>query len=108
LHKMGWHISALNVIQAVLTCKSSLSDPGGILDDYLVPCIPMNDSTFSMVTSMLTVGGLVGSLCGSFIMARYGRKGALCISHGLFATGSAIMNGANGVTPFVFGRWAKS
>lgn len=74
------------------------------MSSYLTPCIAMNDSTFSIVTSMLTVGGLFGSISASYLMNRYGRKGALCISHGLFTSGSAIMSTANGVSTFVAGR----
>ena len=107
---MGWHISALNMIQAVLTCqdvKDDAPDPGYILGK-LPPCLPMSDTTFSVVTSAYTIGGLIGSLLASYSVDRFGRKGALMSSSSLFATGAAMMAGAHNATVFGVGRYVVS
>ncbi|THH31750.1 hypothetical protein EUX98_g2430 [Antrodiella citrinella] len=72
----GYHISALNQIQAVLTCQDvGTTDPATA---YGLPtCIPMTDARFSVVTAVYTIGGLLGSLVANVIMDRYGRKGAI-------------------------------
>lgn len=104
--QMGWHISALNMIQNVLTCNevgSDIPDPDSILNK-LPPCIHMNNATFSVVTAAFTVGGLVGSLMASYSVDRFGRKGALLGSSSLYATGSGIMAGAHNAAVFGVGR----
>jgi len=104
--QMGWHISALNMIQAVLTCKDKSNDrpdPGYILNK-LPPCLPMSDTTFSVVTAAFTIGGLIGSLLASYSLDRFGRKGALMGSSSLFATGAGMMAGAHNSLVFGLGR----
>jgi len=51
----------------------------------------MTDATFSFVTSMFTVGGLVGSTFASIVMDGYGRKAALQVSGLFVAVGSGLM-----------------
>jgi MFS transporter, SP family, solute carrier family 2 (facilitated glucose transporter), member 3 len=58
----------------------------------------MSDATFSLVTSVFTVGGFLGSTTAGIAMDRYGRKAALQIS-GLF---TAIGAGLMGVAPSTF------
>ncbi|KAF8636504.1 hypothetical protein AX17_003318 [Amanita inopinata Kibby_2008] len=64
----------------------------------------MSDFTFSVVTSIFTVGGLMGSLVANLIMDRWGRKGATKISAFLIASGAGIMGFSTNVTMFAFGR----
>jgi len=101
--KYGYHTSALNQLQAVLTCK--------VVDDttpvyYGLPtCIPMSDATFSVVTSMFTVGGFFGSLFANIVMDRYGRKGASRLSAVLTAVGAALFGLSSSVGPLILGRY---
>jgi len=99
----GYHISALNQIQAVLTCRNSGTQPP---DSYLsLPtCIPMSDPTFSVVTSVYNVGGLMGSAGANVFMDRYGRKGAILISSVATLLGAGLMGIAASLTPLLFGR----
>ncbi|KAH9981458.1 hypothetical protein BGW80DRAFT_1270347 [Lactifluus volemus] len=90
----GYHISALNQIQATLTCRTVPA----FTPRTLPTCIPMSDATFSLVTSVFTVGGFLGSTTAGIAMDRYGRKAALQIS-GLF---TAIGAGLMGVAPSTF------
>ena len=95
---MGWHISALNVIHAVLTCKEG--EGAGLI----ATCIPMTDAAFGLLTSSYTIGGLIGSLSASYLLNRYGRKGSLCISTGHFAIGGSLMSTSDKYLGFVIGR----
>ncbi|GJE86819.1 MFS general substrate transporter [Phanerochaete sordida] len=100
----GYHISALNQIQAVLSCRD---DPTGAIppEGYGLPtCIPMSDATFSVVTAVYTVGGLLGSLVANVVMDRAGRKGAVQASSALFVLGAAIMSSAASLWPLIIGR----
>ncbi|PCH38728.1 general substrate transporter [Wolfiporia cocos MD-104 SS10] len=96
----GYHISSLNQIQAVLTCRAAVPSA-----DYGLPtCIPMSDATFSLVTSVYTVGGLIGSLGANVVMDRWGRKGASSASAVSTAVGAALMGISAGLFPLAFGR----
>ncbi|KAI0256531.1 general substrate transporter [Lactifluus subvellereus] len=97
----GYHISALNQIQAVLTCRTT----SRFVPNTLPTCIPMSDATFSLVTSMFTVGGFLGSATAGIAMDRHGRKAALQIS-GLFtAVGAGLMGVAPSTILLLFGRF---
>ncbi|KAM5531819.1 hypothetical protein V8D89_014518 [Ganoderma adspersum] len=100
----GFHISSLNQIQAVLTCR--VSDVPGIPSTHhaLPTCIPMDDPTFSVLTSVYTVGGLLGSLGANIIMDRWGRKGAVLTSAFIMAIGAGFMGVAASLSPLIFGR----
>ena len=77
----GYHTSALTQLQAVLTCK---------IPPPHTTCI-LSDATFSLVTSIFTLGGLAGSLFANLIMDKWGRRGAHRICAFLIAFGSAFM-----------------
>ncbi|KAI9569520.1 general substrate transporter [Boletus coccyginus] len=97
----GYHVSALNQLQAVLTCQRSVPETS----HGLPTCIPMSDATFSLVTSMFTVGGLLGSLSANLAMDRYGRKGASCFSAMFNTVGAVISSLAPSVTLMALGRF---
>ncbi|KAG1736752.1 general substrate transporter [Suillus lakei] len=99
----GYHTSALNQLQAVLTCK--IADPTAPMYYGLPTCIPMSDATFSVVTSIYTFGGFFGSLSANIVMDRYGRKGASRLSAALTAAGSAVFGLSSSVGPLILGRF---
>ncbi|KAF9646837.1 general substrate transporter [Thelephora ganbajun] len=97
----GYHISALNQIQVVLTCKVTSDDDSPL---GLPNCIPMTDAQFSALTSVFSVGGLIGSAGANVVMDSRGRRGALRISAVLTALGASLMAIASGYAPLVIGR----
>ncbi|KAG2752118.1 general substrate transporter [Suillus brevipes Sb2] len=99
----GYHTSALNQLQAVLTCK--VADATAPTYFGLPTCIPMSDATFSVVTSMYTMGGFFGSLSANIVMDRYGRKGASRLSAVLTAAGSTVFGLSSSVGPLILGRF---
>jgi MFS family permease len=64
----------------------------------------MTDSTFSLVTSIFTVGGLAGSLFANLIMDKWGRRGAHRICAILMASGTVFMGLSNSVSLLLIGR----
>ena len=64
----------------------------------------MSDTTFSLVTSIFTVGGFLGSSTAGTIMERHGRKAALQVSGLFVAIGSGLMAIAPSTTPLLLGR----
>ncbi|KAF9792267.1 general substrate transporter [Thelephora terrestris] len=97
----GYHISALNQIQAVLTCKVTGNDESPL---GLPNCIPMTDAQFSALTSVFSIGGLIGSAGANVVMDSRGRRGALRISAALTALGAFLMAIASAYTPLLIGR----
>ncbi|TDL27218.1 general substrate transporter [Rickenella mellea] len=99
----GFHISALNQLQSVITCRKT----GGLVDFWLgIPtCVRMTDAQFSAVTASFTAGGLVGSLAGNVLQENYGRKGALRIHAALIALGAGMMTIAASITVLFLGRF---
>ncbi|KAH9048523.1 general substrate transporter [Lactarius hengduanensis] len=97
----GYHISALNQIQAVLTCRTTPHSSS----NGLSTCISMSDATFSLITSMFTVGGFLGSCTASIVMDRRGRKAALQFSGFLVAVGSGLMGVASSTVLLLLGRF---
>ena len=65
----------------------------------------MTDNTFSLVTSIFTVGGLAGSMFANLVMDKWGRRGAHRISAILMASGTAFMGLSNTVFPLIIGRY---
>jgi len=97
----GYHISALNQIQGVVTCKTTSNDDSPL---GLPNCILMTDARFSALTSIFSVGGLIGSAGANVVMDTRGRRGALRISACLTAIGAFLMSIASGYTLLVIGR----
>ena len=64
----------------------------------------MSDITFSLVTSIFTVGGLGGSLFANLVMDKWGRRGTHRISAILMAFGTAFMGLSTSVSMFLIGR----
>ncbi|KAI0637263.1 general substrate transporter [Trametes polyzona] len=99
----GFHISSLNQISGVLTCHKT--EPGLPPTYYGLPtCIAMDDAKFSVLTSIYTVGGLLGSLGANVVMDRWGRKGACLASAFVMAVGAGFMGVAASLSPLIIGR----
>lgn len=64
----------------------------------------MSDFTFSVVTSVFTVGGLLGSMVANLATERWGRKGASKASAVLTTCGAAFMGLSTNVYALGFGR----
>lgn len=67
----------------------------------------MNDALFSTVTSIYTVGGLVGSMVANVFIDRWGRKGTVRASTVLNVAGSGLMALSGNVVFLMIGRYAS-
>lgn len=68
----------------------------------------MTDAQFAALTSVFSIGGLVGSAGANVVMDSRGRRGALRISAVLTALGALSMTIASGYAPLVIGRCVPS
>ncbi len=64
----------------------------------------MSDATFSVVTSVYTVGGFLGSFFANVVMDRWGRKGAVRASSLMVILGSGVMGISASLGPLIIGR----
>ena len=65
----------------------------------------MADAQFSALTSVFSVGGLIGSAGANVVMDSRGRRGALRVSAVLTTLGGFLMAVASGYIPLVVGRY---
>lgn len=68
----------------------------------------MTDAQFSALTSVFSVGGLIGSAGANVVIDSRGRRGALRISAILTALGALLMAIASGYAPLLIGRYVLS
>jgi MFS family permease len=64
----------------------------------------MSDATFSVVTSIYTIGGLIGSMGANVVMDRFGRRGASRISAVMTALGALLMGVSSSIAALLVGR----
>ncbi|CCH47048.1 putative membrane protein [Wickerhamomyces ciferrii] len=109
----GYHISELNGPSAVLSCQSNLEVPNFPYEESwlsihgLSKCIEMNDQGLGFVTSIFSIGGLVGSLYAGSLSDSIGRKKSSAFNAIVFIIGSLIEFYANSVNSLAFGRFVS-
>ncbi|KAL8859929.1 MAG: hypothetical protein Q9178_003476 [Gyalolechia marmorata] len=99
----GFHLAELNAPQDVLTCKKH-SLQQAALSTSLPHCISMNTAQFSVVTSIFTLGGLIGALSAGPSCNRYGRLLTMRTTTISFVLGSALETFASNIPMLCFGR----
>lgn len=98
----GYHNGELNTPQAVI---SKCTNAPTLLAYGLPVCIPMPDSQYALVVSILTAGGLVGALSASYFNDRYGRRMTLFGTNVLLGFGSLIATLAATPQTMMVGRF---
>ncbi|CAK7226400.1 Bifunctional purine biosynthesis protein PurH [Sporothrix bragantina] len=102
-HQFGFHLAELNAPQDVITCHSGKT-PSTIYGKGSVDCIPMNEAQFATVSSIFTVGGLIGALVAGPFCSRFGRLPAMRITGLLFTAGSIFETLATSIAMLAVGR----
>lgn len=87
----GYHIAALNQVQLAIQCATDELPLAPHVPAGMPRCIPMSNATFGFVTSVFTIGGLIGSLSSTYFMNKFGRKGAVKFNALFILAGSALM-----------------
>ncbi|KAI1823378.1 general substrate transporter [Xylaria intraflava] len=107
--QFGFHLAELNAPQDVISCrvpKSTLrSSLSTAFSDWassssstprrsvvLPDCIPMSDAQFAAVSSMFTLGGLVGALAGGPLSSARGRLFVMRLTSVFFVVGSIFLS----------------
>ncbi|TDZ36481.1 putative metabolite transport protein [Colletotrichum spinosum] len=114
--QFGFHLAELNAPQDVITCrKKSIQAKEPLLkwvhskspdtESWLPDCIPMSDAVFATVSSIFTVGGLVGALCAGPFSSKRGRRPAMRATAILYIIGAIIETLAGGAPALAIGRF---
>ncbi|KAG6023678.1 hypothetical protein E4U41_001956 [Claviceps citrina] len=121
--QFGYHLAELNAPQDVITChKRSVlgavrsagwlrraigtSDESrrGTTTGLLKDCIPMSEAAFATISSMFTVGGLVGALAAGPLASRKGRWSTMSYTSILYGIGAATEALSGNVLSMCLGR----
>ncbi|PFH57445.1 hypothetical protein XA68_15051 [Ophiocordyceps unilateralis] len=111
--QFGFHLAELNAPQDVITCrKKSVSTVTARQSAWLLrpsdlpsACIPMNEATFATVSSIFTLGALVGALASGPFSSRRGRRLTMRITAVLYLVGSLVESAAANAATMSFGRF---
>ncbi|ODM14841.1 hypothetical protein SI65_09835 [Aspergillus cristatus] len=100
--QFGYHLAELNAPQSVITCeRQSIHSSVANLSPQ---CIHMNPSQFGLVSSIYTLGGLLGALLAGPVATRYGRLFVLRATTIFFILGPLAMTMAGSIAVISVGR----
>ncbi|KAI0192526.1 general substrate transporter [Astrocystis sublimbata] len=122
--QFGFHLAELNAPQDVISCRVPKSTVGSRLSaayhswtspssphraattttSALPGCIPMNNAQFAVVSSMFTLGGLIGALAGGPISSSRGRLFAMRLTGLFFVAGSVLLTLGTSIAVMSVGR----
>ncbi|KAI8630048.1 general substrate transporter [Xylariaceae sp. FL1651] len=120
--QFGFHLAELNAPQDVISCRakqssvssrlsaafaswpSFLSSKPPTTSSALPDCIPMSDAQFAVVSSMFTLGGLIGALGSGPISSARGRLFAMRLTGVFFIVGSILVTLGASITMMSVGR----
>ena len=92
----------LNAPLKAITCE--VKGDGEDQHLRLPRCIPMDSLRYGLVTSIFTLGGLVGALGAGVLSTRYGRLYTMRLASGFFTAGPLLEAFATNVPTFAIGR----
>ncbi|KAL4762458.1 putative MFS glucose transporter [Aspergillus foveolatus] len=99
--QFGYHLAELNAPQAVITCERKSIHSAW---DGLPQCIPMNSSQFGLVSSIYTLGGLLGALMAGPVSTKHGRLFSLRATTIFFVLGPVAETLASNIPILALGR----
>nr|OQO19494.1 hypothetical protein B0A51_11540 [Rachicladosporium sp. CCFEE 5018] len=111
----GYHLAELNAPQDVITCvRKSIGASAWTrvtthfrsreAESLLPQCIPMDPGQFGLVSSIFTLGGLVGALTAGPVSAKQGRLRAMIFNTSFYVVGAVIEALAPNLSTMVIGR----
>lgn len=108
--QFGYHMAELNSPQAILSC--ALSVPGNTKyketffgSHGFKKCIPLSSEQIGLVTSIFSIGGLIGSFYVGTIADKIGRKRTTLFHNVIFFVGSFLNATANSFAVLLAGRF---
>ncbi|CCH59300.1 hypothetical protein TBLA_0B04640 [Henningerozyma blattae CBS 6284] len=109
--QFGYHIAELNAPQQVLSCSEfSIPSEHATYDETwlgshgLVQCIPLSNTQIGWITSIFSLGGLLGSFYAGSWADHYGRKKVSIASSVVVTIGSLVLFYSNTYLQLLIGR----
>lgn len=100
----GYHLAELNTPQEVITCKRKSLFRKDTASSGLPQCIPMNPTEIGLVSSIFTLGGLIGALTGGPFSSRLGRLRTMQLTTIFFILGPVFEALAPSIPVMALGR----
>ncbi|MCJ1323720.1 hypothetical protein MMC10_000381 [Thelotrema lepadinum] len=105
--QFGYHLAELNAPEKALRCLSISPKPRSLSSQSsdLPSCIPMTSVEFGTVSSIYTLGGLIGALSAGPISSKRGRLSPMRLSAPFHIFGSLMEAFAPNIPVIVVGRF---
>lgn len=108
--QFGYHMSELNSPEAILSCKESIPLLTPYEDSFFgqrgfVRCIPLQPEQFGLVTSIFSIGGLLGSFYVGSVADSIGRRKTALVHCCIYFIGSALNGLSNSYHALLAGRF---
>lgn len=108
--QFGYHMSELNSPESIISCRAT--KPGSVPYEQsffgargFVRCIPLSAEQVGLVTSIFSIGGLIGSFYVGSVCDKLGRK-KTCLLHCLIYFVGSTLNGlSNNYISLLLGRF---
>ncbi|PHH75464.1 hypothetical protein CDD82_4440 [Ophiocordyceps australis] len=101
--QFGFHLAELNAPQDVLTCRKA-SVWNHVHMSGFPSCIQMSEAAFATISSIFTLGGLVGALCAGPLTSLHGRLFSMRLTALLYLFGALAESIALTVPVLAAGR----
>lgn len=110
LLQFGYHMAELNSPESILSCRISKPGPVPYSDSWFgshgfKECIPLNALEVGLITSIFSIGGLVGSFYVGNVADAIGRKKTALVHLAIFFVGSTINAFSNKYSTLLLGRF---
>lgn len=101
----GFHLAELNAPEDVIRCKKKALEASA--NPSLPQCMPMDPSQWGLVSSILTLGGLIGALSAGPIASSYGRLRCMQLTTVFFIIGPVFEALSLNIGVLTFGRFVS-
>lgn len=108
--QFGYHMAELNSPEAILSCSKSVPGAEPYEQSFFGSrgfprCIPLSNEQVGLVTSIFSIGGLVGSFYVGTVADSIGRKKTALLHNVVFFVGSALNGVSNSYYVLLSGRF---
>ncbi|EGV63927.1 hypothetical protein CANTEDRAFT_121786 [Yamadazyma tenuis ATCC 10573] len=108
--QFGYHMSELNSPESIISC--SVSKPGSVPfedtwfgEHQFARCIPMSTEQVGLITSIFSIGGLIGSLYVGTVADKIGRKKTSMLHCVIYFFGSSLNGLSQNYGTLLVGRF---
>ncbi|GME57850.1 mfs glucose transporter [Neofusicoccum parvum] len=101
----GFHLAELNAPEDVIRCKKKSIKASA--NPKLPQCMPMDPAEWGLISSIFTLGGLIGALSAGPVSSRYGRLRCMHLTTIFFVIGPVFEALSPHIGVLAFGRFVS-